>query len=122
VAKYLIKAVAFIVLLACMLLGLFAAMGLCAAIWGPSILTTALGNPPVLTHPASITFIVVLIPSMLIGAGGAIATIIVPLYARFPTAGDRSLFPLLRSYRRILSQAIDRHENLISECKSRTIV
>jgi hypothetical protein len=86
-------------------LGVFGAMGLCVAIWGPSILTTVLSNPPDRTHPAFITFILLMIPSMLIGAVGGLAAVVVPLYSRFPVAGV-SERAILRHYRTLLSKVI----------------
>ena len=73
-----------------MLMGIFGAAGLCALIWGPSILVTALGNHPDRTHPAFITFMLVSMLGMLMGACGAISGIILPLHIRFR-------IPLLKS-------------------------
>ncbi len=70
-------------LIASMLMGVLGSAGLCARLWGSSILDTALGDPPEISHPAFITFMLVMIPGTLLGAVGAIAGIILPLYARF---------------------------------------
>ena len=81
------KIIAFIISLAAltagMLMGVLAAAGLCARIWGSSILDTALGDPPELSHPAFITFMLVMIPAALLGAAGAIAGIMLPLFSHF---------------------------------------
>jgi hypothetical protein len=81
--KAIIAVVSTIAVFASMFLGIFAAAGLCVVIWGPSVLDTALGSPPQRTHPAFITFMLVMVPAMLLGAAGGIAGIMVPLYARF---------------------------------------
>lgn len=81
--KFIIYLLDFIALLASMLMGILGAAGLCALIWGSSILDTALGDSPQRTHPAFITFMVVMIPGMLIGACGAVSGIILPLHLRF---------------------------------------
>lgn len=73
----------FLVLMASMLMGIFSAAGLCAAIWGPSILDTALGDSPDRSHPAYITFLFVMVPGMLIGAVGGMAGVLVPLLLYF---------------------------------------
>jgi len=95
---YLLDLVAF---LASGLMGIFGAAGLCAAIWGSSILDTALGDPPQRTHPAFITFMIVAIPAMVIGWCGAFSSVILPLHLLFDIplskSGDRSM-KLLRSY------------------------
>lgn len=80
--KLIVYFVDFLVMLVSMLMGIFGPAGLCALIWGSSILDTALGDPPQRTHPAFITFLLVMIPGMLIGACGAIAGIILPLHLR----------------------------------------
>lgn len=66
-----------------MLMGFLGAAGLCALIWCSSILDTALGDPPLRTHPAFITFMLVMVPAMLLGAVGALAGVVLPLFARF---------------------------------------
>lgn len=81
--KSLVFFLSFAGLIASMLMGVLGAAGLCARIWGSSILDTALGDPPQLTHPAFITFMLVMIPGALLGAAGAIAAILLPLYSRF---------------------------------------
>ena len=54
------------------LMGIFTAMGICAAIWGESVLNTAMGNPPDRSHPAFWLGFVIMVPSMIIGfIGGA---------------------------------------------------
>jgi hypothetical protein len=73
--KLFVGIVSAFILLMCMLMGLFAAIGFCSIVWGSSILSTALGTPPQLTHPAFITFLLVMIPGMLIGAFGALYVI-----------------------------------------------
>jgi len=83
------------------LFGMFGAAGLCASIWGSSILDTALGDPPLRSHPAFVLFMTIAIPGMLLGAWGAITGIIVPLhmYLRVPFArSDAQGLRLLRSY------------------------
>jgi len=81
--KVIVFLFSFAALVAGMLMGVLAAAGLCARIWGSSILDTALGDPPELSHPAFITFMLVMIPAALVGAVGAIASIMLPLFSRF---------------------------------------
>ena len=97
VIVYILDSVA---LLGSMLLGIFGAAGVCAAIWGSSILNTALGDPPQRTHVAFITFMVIMVPGMLIGACGAVSGIILPLHLRFriPFSTDGASLRFLRNY------------------------
>ena len=81
--RFIIYLVDCIALIASMLMGILGAAGLCALIWGPSILDTALGHHPDRTHPAFIIFMLAMIPGMLIGACGAFSSIILPLHLRF---------------------------------------
>ena len=53
-------------------MGIFAAAGICAIIWGEGILRTALGRPPDRSHPAFLLFGLLMVPGMLIGAVGGI--------------------------------------------------
>lgn len=88
-------------LIASMLMGVFGAAGLCAAVWGPSILSTALGDVPQRGHPAFILFMVVMVPAMLIGASGALVAVIVPLHmwCRVPfLKTERGWLKFLRAY------------------------
>ena len=64
-------------------LGVFAAMGLCVALWGPAVLDTALAKPPDRTHPAFWMFMLLMVPAMIVGSVGGIFTFVVPLYAFF---------------------------------------
>ena len=66
-----------------MLMGVFGAAGLCALIWGSSILDTALGDPPNRSHPAFITFLLVALPGMLVGGIGGMAGVLLPLFSYF---------------------------------------
>jgi len=77
---------AFVALLFGMLIGLLGAYGACVPIWGAGILDTALGSPPDRSHPAFWLSLALLVPSMLIGAAGALALLIMPVAFRFPTA------------------------------------
>ncbi len=95
--KPIISVVGLIGVTVSMFLGIFAAAGLCVAIWGSSVLDTALGNPPQRTHPAFITFMLVMASGMLLGAAGGVAAIMVPLYSRFGIRCGRSA-----AYRRFL--------------------
>lgn len=86
------------VVLACMLGGVFAAAGVCAWVYGPSILGTALGGPPDRTHPAFWLFVIVMVPGMLIGAAGAVFGVVLPVAAKWRVAG----FPGSPRQRRLL--------------------
>lgn len=81
--KWLVFLFSLAVLIVSMLWGIFGASGIVAFIWGPSVLDTVLGNPPDHTHPASLTFICLMVPGMLLGAAGALFAIVFPLFARF---------------------------------------
>ncbi|QIF03032.1 hypothetical protein [Roseimicrobium sp. ORNL1] len=73
---------------ASMSMGVFGAAGLCAYIWGPSILDTVLGESPDRSHPAFITFLLVMVPGIVIGAVGGVAGVLVPLFSpRYPLHG-----------------------------------
>lgn len=90
-------------LLGSMLLGIFAGTGVVAFIWGPTILDTALGDPPDRSHPAFGVCLLVMMPAMLVNAVGAIAGVIVPVsYAariRMSVVEGREYYrPLLRTY------------------------
>ncbi len=82
-AKFIVYFADCVALIGSMLMGILGAAGLCALIWGPSILDTALGHHPARTNSAFITFMLVMIPGMLIGACGAVSGIILPLHLRF---------------------------------------
>ena len=75
--------VAWTLYLLCGLMGIFAAMGLCVAFWGPQTLHTALGDPPDHTQPAFWVFIAVMVPAMIVGCAGGLFVFVVPLYAFF---------------------------------------
>ena len=64
-------------------MGMFSSAGVCALVWGPEILNTALGSPPVRTHPAFWVFLALTVPSMLIGSAGAFFAVVLPLYSYF---------------------------------------
>ena len=88
------------VTLACMLGGIFAAVGLCVVVYGPAILDTAIGRPPDRSHPAFWLLMAVTVPGMLVGAAGALFAVVLPIASRwtvagFPSAQERSL---LRAY------------------------
>jgi hypothetical protein len=108
--KIIIYLADFIALLGSMLMGILVAAGLCALIWGPSILETALGDQPQRTHPAFITFMLVMIPGMFIGACGAISGIILPLHLRFriPLSRHAIVSRFIRGYATRLIQFTDR--------------
>jgi hypothetical protein len=69
-----------------MLLGVGGAYGFCVQIWGTNILETALGSPPDRSHPAFWLSLILLVPSMLLGAAGALTLLILPVAFRFPAA------------------------------------
>jgi hypothetical protein len=81
--KFIIGFISLVAVLAAMLMSILGAAGLCALIWGSSILDTALGSPPQRSHPAFIIFMLVMMPAMVLGAAGGIAAIMLPLFARF---------------------------------------
>lgn len=88
--RYLLGLIMFAVLMAGMLGGVFAAAGFCACVWGPSILETALGKPPDRTHPAFWTFMLTMVPAMLVGAAGTLFGIIFPVMSVCDVAGFSS--------------------------------
>ncbi len=55
-----------------MLMGIFTAMGICAAVWGEGILRTALGNSLDRSHPAFWLFLVIMVPGMTLSSFGGI--------------------------------------------------
>ena len=83
ITRFSISLFCFIALVASMSMGIFGAAGLCAYIWGPSILDTVLGDSPDRSHPAFITFLLVMVPGMLIGAIGGVAGVLAPLFSYF---------------------------------------
>ena len=62
---------------------IFASAGICCVIWGDEILHTALGTPPDYGHPAFYLFILLMVPSMLIGFAGGFFLVILPIYSIF---------------------------------------
>lgn len=85
--------ISFAAFLACMSMGVFSAAGVCAFIFGPEILNTVLGGTPDRTHPAFITFMLLMVPGMAIGAIGGMFGIILPLYRKFRLSLGRSNEP-----------------------------
>lgn len=63
---------AYTILMGVMLMGIFTAMGICAAIWGEGILHTALGSPPDRSHPAFWLFLIIMVPGMILSSFGGI--------------------------------------------------
>ena len=106
---------AFAALLLGMLVGVFGAYGACVPIWGSQILDTALGSPPDRSHPAFWLSLILLVPSMLLGAAGALALLILPVAFRFPAAAGvapRQSYQLrfLRSYAERILGYVASHE------------
>jgi hypothetical protein len=68
-----------------MLMGIFSAMGVCAAVFGGEIVDTVLSAKPEpnRTHPAFILFMLLMIPGMLVGAIGGFFGIVFPLHRHF---------------------------------------
>jgi membrane-bound ClpP family serine protease len=83
--SFIAKFAAFILFGACGMGGIFAAAGFCALIWGSAILDTALGSPPIRSHPAFITFLLLMPIFMLVGFAGGIMLFIAPAMALFPS-------------------------------------
>ena len=83
IGRMVVRLVGFLLFLTAMLSGIFAAAGVCAFIWGPEIIETALGNPPVRNHPAFIAFIVLMVALMLAAGVSSIPVFVIPLYVRF---------------------------------------
>ena len=83
--RALVFTVSFTGLLACMLMGIFSAMGMCAAVFGGEIIDTVLSakHEPNRTHPAFILFMLLMIPGMLVGAIGGLFGIVFPLHQHF---------------------------------------
>jgi hypothetical protein len=59
--------------------GIFAAGGLCAAVWGGSILDTALGQTPDRSHPAFWLLLLVGALALVVGFCGTFFVLVVPL-------------------------------------------
>jgi len=89
-AKTFVTLASFAALLACMLMGIFSAAGVCALIFGSEVLDTVLGDPPDRTHPAFMTFMLLMVPGMIVGAIGGTFGIILPLYRKFRIPLGRS--------------------------------
>lgn len=81
--KLTVSFVSFVTFVCCMLMGIFSAMGICALLFGPSILDTVLGDQPDHTHPAFAIFLLTMVPGMLIGACGGFFGVVVPLHRKF---------------------------------------
>jgi hypothetical protein len=64
-------------------MGICSSAGVCALIWGVEILETTLGDPPVRTHPAFITFIILMVPCMIICVTGVFFLLVVPIFSKF---------------------------------------
>ena len=93
----------YIVLIGVMLMGIFTAMGICAAVWGEGILRTALGNPPDRSHPAFWLFLVIMLPGMFLSSFGGIPVCkLLQQYAKWQSgSGDKpSLQDWLENYRK----------------------
>ncbi|NLT71140.1 MAG: hypothetical protein GXX91_10660 [Verrucomicrobiaceae bacterium] len=81
--KTFVTLTSFVALLACMLMGIFSAAGVCALLFGSEVLDTTLGDTPDWTHPAFITFMLLMVPGMIVGAIGGMFGIILPLHRKF---------------------------------------
>ncbi len=99
----------FFILLTLMLFGVFGAIGVCVVIWGSSVLKTALGSPPDLTHPACITFLLIGVIGILAGAFVAIFGIMIPMHVKFkvPFKTDNSMLPFIKFYSTILKKILE---------------
>lgn len=89
----LVFAGSFVGLIVCMLMGIFSAMGVCAAVFGGKIVDTVLSAKPepYLTHPAFILFMLLMIPGMLVSAIGGLFGIVFPLHQHFKVPlGERN--------------------------------
>ena len=87
------------------LMGIFAAAGLCVAIWGASILTTVLGQPPEYEHPAFWIFLLTMIPGMIVGFAGTYFLVYLPLQIALripPKKSDLVILMPLSRYARML--------------------
>ena len=83
-AHLVIRSVGLLCVLTGGLFGIFAAMGLCAAIWGGGVLDTTLSAPhPDRSHPASWIFPLIMVPAMLIGFAGTMFACYFPLCVRW---------------------------------------
>ena len=96
--SFILSILGLVILIASMLMGIFGSAGFCAAIWGSSILDTALGPQPQHCHPAFITFMLIAVPGMLLGAAGALVGIIVPLYSYFGIRYTGSASGVMRNH------------------------
>ena len=105
------------------MLGLFASIGFCVFIWGPEIMQTALGNTPDRSHPAFLIGLMLIVPSMLIGAAGCFFAIVLPLCFAFPhlaaTDDPRniSFLKFIRKYAATMLKYADNEEKRIRAVK-----
>lgn len=83
--RRLVSIASFVCFLACILMGIFSALGVCAAVFGGEIVDTVLSaNPePSRSHPAFIFFMLLMVPGMLVGAIGGLFGFVLPLHQRF---------------------------------------
>ncbi len=82
-AKASLYIVSFVAFVYSGVMGVFGAAGMCYIIWGDDILHTALGKPPDYGHPAFYLWMLLMVPSMLIGFTGGFFLVVLPLYSAF---------------------------------------
>ena len=119
----LIQILSSIILIFSMLLGIFAAAGFCALVWGSQVLDNELGGTPDRLHPAFITFMVLMLPGMLIGSIGAIFGVILPLHFKFKVKlgkSNRSLVMILSRYCKSLNELVEENKKNEPEPESST--
>ena len=108
-------------LLGC-LLGIFGAIGACVPFFGSNIFETAMGSPPDYSHPAFWISLILMVPSMLVGAAGAFALFVLPVASRFPdwahvTPYERHFLAFLRSYAESILRYVAGEENRVAKLK-----
>ncbi len=95
-------------------MGIQAAAGFVAFMFGSSILDTALGNPPDRSHPAFWLFIGLIGPGMLVGFAGGWFGVVIPLFyftgLRLGVGKSKSELSTLQRCRSWLQVFIDREE------------
>ena len=104
------------------LLGVFGAFGACVPFFGSNIFETALGSPPDYSHPAFWISLILVVPSMFIGAAGAFALFVMPVAFRFPEWAqvapyERHYLAFLRSYAESILRYVAGEENRMSKLK-----
>lgn len=96
-----------------MLSGIFCAVGVCIAFWGSGIFKTALDKPLDLSHPAAITFLLLMPIFMLTNAFAAIFSIMIPMhvYLKAPFSKNNSILHTIEAYSKSLKNFLEINKN-----------